>query len=88
MGTVPLPDFNKDLALEYVVSFFRSFFENDHRARLTDLEVSFNRIVEYDRGETSDIRFPIRIRRSERDDTPNPIEGGLAIIPSNEWIAA
>lgn len=85
-GSVPTPPFNEKLGREVTTSLFRSFFENDAYARLTELEVSFTHVKVYDRGQHEDIEFPIKVRRLERDDAPSPLDGGFTVECQGKWL--
>lgn len=85
-GDVPTPIFNKSLGREVTTNLFLSFFVNDTYARLTTLEVCFIREEVYDRGQRTDIEFPIKIRRFERNDAPSPANGGFTIECQGKWL--
>jgi len=85
-GSVPTPPFNETLGREVATNLFKSFFANDPYTLLTDLEVCFTREEVYDRMQSADIKFPIRIRRLERGDALSPLEGGFTIECAGEWL--
>jgi len=59
---------------------------NDSYAQLTDLDVCFTRVEEYDRDQTSDIEFPLQVRRLERDDAPIPLDGDFRVECQGKWL--
>ena len=85
-GEVPTPPLNDQLARTLTTDLFKNFFVNDAYARLADLEVVFTRIEVYDRGQSSDIEFPIKFRRLERDDAPSPVDGGFTVECQGKWL--
>ena len=85
-GEVPTPPFNEQLGREVTTDLFKSIFENDPYAHLEDLQVVFTRTEVYDRGQSSDIEFPIKVRRLERDDAPSPGEGGFSVKCKGKWL--
>ena len=85
-GEVPTPELNEGLGREVATRLFKSFFVNDPYARLIDLEVCFTRIETYDRGQNTEIEFPIKIQKSERDDAPSPLNGGFTIESKGRWL--
>ena len=85
---LPIPELNEGLGREVTTSLFKSFFVKDPYARLIDLEVCFTRIETYDRGQNTEIEFPIKIRKLERDDAPSPLNGGFTIESKGRWLGA
>ena len=87
MGTVEFPPLNEALGQEMVTKLFKVFFKNDRNACMTDLEVWFLRRLVYDNhGQGTDVGFPIRIRRAERDDAPSPLDGGFTVECGSSWL--
>lgn len=85
-GTVPLPPLNQALAHKVTENLFRDFFEHNSYAKLVSLEVCFIRVEIYDRGQSHDVKFPIKIVRSQRDDAPSPHRGGFTIECEGKWL--
>ena len=83
---VDTPPFNEALGRSVVQDFFQGFFKHTPYSRLKELEVCFTRIERYDRGQTADIEFPIKVQRLERDDAPSPVDGGFTIDSPGKWI--
>ena len=83
---VATPRFNRKLGREVTLGFWRSFFLKDPFARLTNLTVCFTRLERYSRGDTSDLEFPIRIKRHERDDASSPLDDGFTIESPQKWL--
>ena len=53
---------------------------------MTSLDVCFTRVEQYDRGQTSDIKFPFKVRRLERDDAVRPVAGGFVVECEGRWL--
>ena len=61
------PPFDDKLGREVAIKLWRSFFLNDPFAWLTNLTVCFTRLQPYDRTDTVELEYPIRIKRHERN---------------------
>lgn len=83
---VETPRFNRKLGQEVALKLWRSFFLNDPFARLTNLTVCFTRLERYDWRDTTDLEFPIRIQRHERDDAASPLDKGFTLESPRRWI--
>lgn len=86
MGSNPTPRFNEALGRKVTTNLFRNFFQNGTYARLTSLDVCFTRVEQYDRGQTSDIKFPFKVRRLERGDAVRPVAGGFVVECEGRWL--
>ena len=53
---------------------------------MKELDVCFTRTLFYDRGESDNVKFPIRIQRLERDDAPGPLDGGFNLECEGKWV--
>ena len=86
MGTLPFPKFKEDLARKFVSDMFKKFFVNDPATQLTSLLVVFKRDLQYDRGQTIALKFPISMRRTEGYGAPSPEDGGFVFDDPGRWL--
>lgn len=77
---------DETLGREVASSYFKSFFKNDASARLANLEVRFICREIIGGGLNVDSKYPIRIRRLERDDAPSPVDGGFSVECEGRWL--
>ena len=79
------PPFDDKLGREAALRLWRSFFLNDPFAWLTNLTVCFTRLQPYDRIDTVELEYPIRIKRHERDDASSPLDDGFTVDSPGKW---
>jgi len=80
------PKLDETRGREVASSLFKSFFMNDAYACMADLEVQFIRREVDGGGPSRDRKFPIKIRRLERDDAPRPADGGFSVECEGKWL--
>ncbi|KAL8671694.1 MAG: hypothetical protein Q9168_003816 [Polycauliona sp. 1 TL-2023] len=60
--------------------FFKAFFIRNPYARLRSLEICFLRMIQFSHGRREPCERSIFVSRLERDDAPNPLEGGYQVV--------
>jgi hypothetical protein len=79
----PPPDLNKEAVTKLARDLFKGFFAKDVKSKLNSLNLQVQRMESvYFEGE-NEAGVTVNVKRSARDDSPSPLEGGFEVKVNN-----